>query len=74
MTSRKDHLDWCKQRAIEYLDRGDIAKAYASMISDIGKWEGGDLYDALTLAYISMDAMLFRTTAADMRNWIDGFN
>ena len=35
--SRAEHLAWCKQRALEYCDMGDVNQAYASMGSDLGK-------------------------------------
>ncbi len=35
--TREEHLDWCKQRALEYLDRGELANAVASMGSDLNK-------------------------------------
>lgn len=35
MESRAEHLAWCKQRALEYADRGDIAGALASMGSGL---------------------------------------
>jgi len=34
---RQEHLEWCKQRALEYLDRGDVKEAVTSMLSDLGK-------------------------------------
>jgi hypothetical protein len=34
---RAEHLDWAKQRALEYLDRGERNNAIASMASDLGK-------------------------------------
>ena len=37
MMGRDEHLTWCKQRALEYLDRGEIANALASMGSDLAK-------------------------------------
>lgn len=36
-TTRKDHLDFCKARALEYVARGDIHGAFTSMVSDLGK-------------------------------------
>lgn len=74
MQTREEHLKWCKQRATEIVDRGDIQGAFAAMMSDLHTWEGGELYDQLTLAHLWMDAALFRKTAEDMRNWIEGFN
>jgi hypothetical protein len=35
--TRAEHLAWCKERALEYLDMGDRVNAMASMISDLGK-------------------------------------
>jgi hypothetical protein len=35
--SREEHLAWCKKRALEYLDDGDINSAIASMISDLAR-------------------------------------
>ena len=35
--TRDEHLAWCKQRALEYADRGDTTNAVASMMSDLGK-------------------------------------
>jgi hypothetical protein len=34
-----EHLAWCKKRALEYLDRGDVTNAIASMLSDLSKHE-----------------------------------
>jgi len=36
-TTRQEHLDWCKQRALEYARRGDVKNAVASMCSDLDK-------------------------------------
>lgn len=36
-TTRAEHLAWCKQRALEYLDTGDLNNAFASFISDMNK-------------------------------------
>ena len=35
--TRDEHLEWCKQQARYYLDRGKAADAIASMMSDLGK-------------------------------------
>lgn len=74
MTTREEHLAWCKQRALEILDQGDLAGACASMLSNVGKWDGGQLYDQVELAVMSKDAAMFCQTQADMRNWIEGFD
>jgi hypothetical protein len=35
--TRAEHLAWCKQRALAYVDSGDLMEAFVSMISDLGK-------------------------------------
>lgn len=30
-------MQWCKQRALEYVDQGDVVAALASMTSDLRK-------------------------------------
>jgi len=35
--TRQEHLDWCKQRALEYVNAGDLVNAVASMGSDLSK-------------------------------------
>ncbi len=35
--NRQEHLKWCKQRALEYVDRNELTQAYASFISNLGK-------------------------------------
>lgn len=35
--NRQNHLQWCKDRAIEYLDQDDLNNAATSMMSDMGK-------------------------------------
>ena len=34
---RDEHLEWCKERAREYLDAGELPNAVASMGSDLAK-------------------------------------
>jgi hypothetical protein len=33
--TRDEHLAWCKRRALEYVDAGDLTHAVASMASDL---------------------------------------
>ncbi len=35
--NRKEHLDWCKERALEYISDGDHDQAWPSMMSDLSK-------------------------------------
>lgn len=35
--TRAEHIRGCKQRALKYLDKGEIQDAVISMLSDLGK-------------------------------------
>jgi len=35
--TRKEHIQWCKKRAHEYVGAGDLDQAVTSMLSDLGK-------------------------------------
>jgi len=37
VTPRKEHLAWCKQRALEYVDMGDLEGAFGSLTSDLAR-------------------------------------
>lgn len=59
---------------MEYVHTGDLNGALASMISDLSKWDGGELYDRMTLQVLITDGMLFSGSPERMRHWIEGFN
>jgi hypothetical protein len=67
-----EHLAWCKQRALEYVDRGELAAAVSSMISDLGKHPDGrkEIYDVLTMAGM----MEVQNGPSAVRHWVEGFN
>lgn len=73
--SRKEHLDWCKQRALEYVDRGDLAAALASMTSDITKHaETRNAYSLCGELGIALALNGHLSTPKQVRDWINGFN
>lgn len=37
METREEHMKFCKKRALEYLDAGNLVEAVASMVSDLSK-------------------------------------
>lgn len=69
-SERQQHVDWCKERALEYVDKGDLRGAMASMLSDMRKRD--DTAIAPMLAMLGM-AEVQRGREA-MRRWIEGFN
>lgn len=71
--NREEHLQWCKDRANQYLDKGDVQGAFASFNSDMSNHQ--ETKDHIAL---QMGLALFMTgnlsTESQMRNWINGFN
>lgn len=69
-TERGRHLHWCKTRAFEYLDRGDIKNAWASFVSDMSKHETTADHIALNPSM----AALYMNNEREFRRFIEGFN
>ena len=70
--SRAEHLAWCKARALEYVDSDDCASAVVSLLSDLGKWEGGPLYPDGTMQDLAMNGSLFANQSGRAtRRWIE---
>lgn len=68
--NRVEHLAWCKQRAHEYLARGDISNAVASMTSDMNTHPECKVNPVLAMVGVLAVA---NGSAADARRYIDGF-
>lgn len=71
MSTRAEHLAWCKQRALEYVDAGDLQNAYASMASDLGKHPETAGHPGIELGMMQLVTGHLRT-ASDMRDFIEG--
>lgn len=71
--NRQEHLDWCKRRALEYVDSGDLQEAVTSMLSDIRKHP-----ETRSDAMMALGAGLLMAgelgTALKVRDFINGFN
>lgn len=69
--SGPEHLAWAKQRAIEFLDRGDIKNALTSLASDLTKSP-----ETATLARRSagetMALIIGRASEEQVREYING--
>ena len=73
MMTRDEHIDWCKQRALEYVDAGDLVSALSSMISDLTKHEETRKHPGTELGVMmSMGGHL--DSAHEMRKFIEGFH
>ena len=71
--TRNEHLEWCKHRALEYLDKGDIQNGITSMLSDMNKHEETKLGAGNILAMLGMQAIMNNDMAA-ARRFVVGFN
>lgn len=70
---RADHLKWCKTRALEYVDRGDLTNAFMSMLSDLQKHQETANHIGIQLGMVQHMSGLLDTDRA-MRDFILGFN
>lgn len=71
--SRAEHLQWCKDRALQYCDMNDPLNAWASMTSDLQKEESTANHIGITLGMRQMMSGML-STADEMREFIKGFN
>lgn len=71
--NRAEHLEWCKQRALEYVDKGDLKEAFASFQSDMTKHPETDGHLALKLGTMLLIGGHLSSNK-QMRDWITGFN
>lgn len=71
--NRQEHLEWCKKRALEYVDMGDLSQAFASMLSDLRKHPETANHPAMAMGAQMMFANLLNAPE-EMRKFIDGFN
>lgn len=73
--TRAEHLQWAKNRALEYIDEGRPDLAFTSFASDVTKHPDTlDLIDVIQ----ALGAPLLLTghlrSPANMRKWINDFN
>ena len=71
--NRSEHLQWCKNRANEYVEQNDTKQAFASFQGDISKHPETENHLVLV-----MGTMLLLgghlSTAKQMEDWITGTN
>ena len=70
--TRDEHLAWCKRRALEYVDAGDLTRAVASMASDLKSHPDTD---NPTLNGLVMIGMMYVTDGdrAAVQRWVERF-
>lgn len=70
-TTRAEHLAWSKQRALEYVDAGDLTNAFRSLASDLNKHPDTAGHGAIELGMMQLMAG-YLTTPREMREFIEG--
>ena len=75
MMTRAEHLQWAKDRALEYADQGDMASAITSLRSDLGK-HPDTAASVSVVDELMMPLMLTGKFDApgELRKFIEGFN
>ena len=70
--TRSEHMQWCKNRALEYIKDGDINGGITSMMSDIRKHNETES-DALSSLCMMMLMSGQLETTAQAEKFINGF-
>ncbi len=70
---RSEHLQWCKDRALAYVDDGKLPDAIGSMLSDLGKHPETAKHVAIGLTGMLMFGG-YLNEVDEVRRHIEGFN
>ena len=71
--NREQHVEWCKERALAYLDNADLDNAFNSMISDLNNHTYTKEHPAIIIGFmLRMSGGL--STVQEMRKFIVGFH
>lgn len=68
---RKEHMEWAKGRANEYLDKGNREEAIASFMSDLGKHAETEQLQPMVMMYVMM---MQDDSIEGTRGFINDFN
>jgi hypothetical protein len=69
--TRAEHIQWCKTRALEYVDSGDLAAALASLLSDLSKHDETCGHGAMELC-VALSAGGLLGSQDEVRKFIEG--
>jgi len=72
--TRNEHLAWAKKRALEHVDRGEVANGFTSMLSDLSKHDELRNHKGGELGVRLMMLPGWINNSAEVRRWIVGFN
>ena len=72
--TRAEHLQWCKNRAMEYVKIGDFNNAVTSMLLDLSKHEETMASSTGVCAQLGMFELMNGPTREKITRFIEGFN
>lgn len=72
--TRAEHLQWCKDRANEYIERGEIAQGMASFTSDMTKHPETNKTMRNGLSHVIIMQALMTNNQRECTAAINGFN
>ena len=72
-TTRAEHLQWCKDRAMEYVNAGDLDQALMSMYSDLNKHIETEGHPDVQFGVI-LQMGGYLSTTKEVKDFILGFN
>jgi hypothetical protein len=68
--TREEHLAWCKARALEYVERGELEHAVTSFGASLTRHPGTDFF---CRPLIVIGLITVTRGPAAVREWIEGF-
>jgi hypothetical protein len=71
--TRDEHIEWCKKRALEYFDAGDLPNAFTSMVSDVRKHPECENHPGLLIGAGFLLLPGWIQNREEVRRWIVGF-
>ena len=71
--TREEHMEWCKKRAMEYIEKGDYLQGLTSMFSDLGKHTETQSHVGIKLG-MGLMMMGALSSYRDSKRFIEGFN
>lgn len=72
--TRSEHLQWCKDRAMKYVETGDYYQAVTSMLSDLRKHPETEKSAGGVLGQMGMMELMRGPTRDSITRYVQGFN
>ena len=73
MSKRKEHIEWCKKRALERVEKGELAEAVVALSNDMSKSSKTIDHPLIDYGMILVIAGYF-STAKQVKEFINTIN